>query len=475
MPDSQRRLDEALAHVRGLLNKQHIVEHMVHAQRQRKQELVESLTHRQMVGGLEQVLRRMHVADIAHLLEALPQDERMEVWAHVASHKASPVLLEVDEAVRPALLMGQDRERLRAILEPLDGDELAWVADDLPADVLAECRAAMSEADRQWLADSLHWGEDSVGFLMTPEMIRVRESWSVEQAIAHMRGVDEVPSHTDKLFVVNHLGVLTGVVPLQTLLTRDPECRLADVMARGVVTFQPEESGEDAGHAFERYDLISAPVVDERGKLMGRLTVDVVMEHLHDQVQEDALNSVGLEEGEDLFAPVWRSARNRWLWVALNLLTAFVASRVIGAFEHTISQMVALAALMPIVASMGGNTGNQTTALVIRGLALHQIDRDNRTHVLRKELAIALLNGLVWGGVVGLFTWVFYGDVMLMMVISVATVFTLLIAALSGVGVPLILERMGRDPAMGSSVLLTATTDTLGFLVFLGLASLVLV
>lgn len=475
MHDSQRNPQHLLEQILTLLEKQHLVEHMIHGQGQRKHELVESLISRQHQSKLQQKLEHMHAADVAYVLEALPPEFRILVWKDVGIEQGALVLLEIAEAVRPSLIAGLGEDRLTAMLRCLDGDDLGWIADDLPAELLDARRRELSQTDQQWLRRSLRYAEDQVGFLMTDELIRARQTSTVAEAIEQIRCRDQWPHHMDKLLVINHLGVLTGIVSLAGLLMAKPEQRLAQIMDREVYTFRPDESGESAGRSFERYNLVSAPVVDERGKLIGRLTVDVVMDHLRERVQEDALNSVGLKEDEDLFSPVWKSARNRWLWVGLNLVTAFIASRVIGAFEEAIMQLVALAALMPIVASVGGNTGNQTTALVIRGLALEQIAPGNRRHLLRKELGVALLNGAVWGGVVGLFTLLFYGDWALMAVITVAMSVNLLIAALTGVGVPLLLERMNRDPAMGSSVLLTATTDTMGFLIFLGLAALFLV
>jgi magnesium transporter len=261
---------------------------------------------------------------------------------------------------------------------------------------------------------------------------------------------------------------------VQTLLLGDPAAIVRDVMATDVVRFLPEDDAREAAQAFERYDLVSAPVLNERGKLMGRLTVDIVMDYIREESADEVLGLVGLSGAEDLYAPVWQSARNRWLWLSLNLITAFVASRVIGLFEDTIAQIVALAALMPIVASIGGNTGNQTTALIIRGLAMGQVDRSTTAHLLRKELGVGLLNGVMLGSLVGLFALAFYHNASLGLVIAAAVVLNLAIAALVGLAVPLALDRLGRDPALGSSVLLTATTDSMGFLIFLGLATVFL-
>ena len=268
---------------------------------------------------------------------------------------------------------------------------------------------------------------------------------------------------------------LKGVLPLRALLLNDPARRVGELKLTDPVVFGADEAAADAARAFERYDLISAPVVNERSKLLGRLTVDAVVDFIREESEEDALNRAGLRGDEDLFAPIWDSARNRWLWLSVNLCTAFVASRAIGLFENTISQIVALATLMPIVAGIGGNSGNQTTALVVRGLALGEITPDNKGYLVLKELGVGLMNGLVWGATVGLFAYLLYWNLPLGLVMAAAMLLNLLLAALVGVAIPLLLHRIGRDPALGSSVLLTFITDGMGFFIFLGLATLFLV
>jgi magnesium transporter len=249
---------------------------------------------------------------------------------------------------------------------------------------------------------------------------------------------------------------------------------MRDLMSTEVVRFAPTDKAADAAAAFERYDLVSAPVLNERGKLAGRLTVDSMVDFIREEAGEDVLNMAGLREEEDLFAPIWKSARNRGTWLLVNVATAFIASRVIGVFEASIAQLVALAALMPIIASVGGNTGNQTTALVIRGLAMGQIDGRSTRYLLRKEIGIGLLNGAMLGLVVGAFAYVMYADSHLALVMTASMLLTLVLAAIIGMGVPLILQRFGRDPALGSSVLLTAGTDSLAFAIFLGMATVFL-
>jgi magnesium transporter len=286
--------------------------------------------------------------------------------------------------------------------------------------------------------------------------------------------MDELPRHTDQIFVVDREEAVKGVLPVNRLIVTDPETLVGAVMSTDFVTLAPEDKAQKAAQAFERYDLVSAPVVDQGNRLVGRLTVDVVVDFIRKQGETELLGQAGLLEEEDIFASVWKSAKNRWLWLAVNLCTAFFASRVIGIFEGTIEKLVALATLMPIVAGIAGNTGNQTTALIVRSLALGLINPENARRLMKKELAISVLNGLVWGGVTGIFAWLLYRSVPLGLVMTSAMLLNLLVAAVVGMLVPLFMQKMGRDPAIGSSVLLTFTTDSMGFFIFLGLATIFL-
>ncbi len=309
---------------------------------------------------------------------------------------------------------------------------------------------------------------------MSHEWVAVPEVYTIQQVLTDLRARATLPSQTDRVYVVDARNVLRGAVSLQSLLLSDPSAPVASVLSDDTVTFGPTENAGDAVKAFERYDLVSAPVVDNRGKLVGRLTVETAMDVLRDESNLQALKRAGLNRDEDLFALPWDSARNRWPWLAVNLVTAFVASRVIGQFEGAIQQLAALAALMPVVASIGGNTGNQTMALVIRALALDRIQREGTQRLVRKELLISVLNGLVWGGAVGLLALALYSNFPLGVVMCGAVILNLIVAALAGVAIPLVLHGWGRDPAYGSSVLLTFITDAMGFFLFLGLATLFL-
>ncbi|MCB1734389.1 MAG: magnesium transporter [Gammaproteobacteria bacterium] len=468
---SDERLQANVDHVVSLLHRNDMVEALVHAQKQPRQELVESIVHRQQLAALQSKLRRMHFADLAHVLEVLPLEERGVVWSLLADPIRAEALLEVNDAVRGQLIDSTPPEELLRAVAGCDADDLAYLREELPADVFAQAMEGLADADRHWVSTSMSYAEDSVGHLMSREIVTVTALQTIGEAIVGLRSHAKLPHNTDKIFVLDARGALSGVLFLEDLLLEDPARSIAEAQRKSVVSFKPEDSAADAALAFERYDLTSAPVVNARGKLLGRLSIDELMDYLHDEAHEDVLNIAGLMDEEDLFANLRSAIRNRWLWLFVNLITAFIASQVIDAFSDAIGQLVALAALMPIVASVGGNTGNQTTALVVRGLAMNQISLVNLGPILRKELSVALVSGLFWGGVVGLFAGLIYHQLALSVVIAVALLLNLVVAALTGVLVPFALHRFGRDPAMGASVLLTFTTDSMGFLIFLGLAS----
>jgi len=474
-PKSRERLEESLAQVNELLERHRLVEGLVHSQDSRRHDLVESLVQRQHLAELQSRLNRLHTADVAYILEALPMDARLLVWDQVRQRRGGDILLEVSDEVRESLIEAMERPNLIDVIDQLDADDLLYVADELPADILEGRIRSLDANERHWVRSSMAYPEDAVGHLMSHEMATVRADATLEHAIDELRAHAELPVHTDKLFVIDKRGHLLGVLTLPNLLLGNPAIAVSEVMATDVITFTPDDDAGEAAKAFERYDLASAPVVTERGRLLGRLTVDVMMDFVREETHEEVLNLAGLSGSEDLFSPLMESARNRWVWISLNMITAFVSSRVVGLFEGTIAHLVALATLMPIVAGIGGNTGNQTAALIIRGLALGQVRRGAIFHLVRKELSIGLMNGMVWGSVVSLFAFVLYHSLPLSLVIAAAMALELLIAALVGMTVPMTLHRLGRDPALGTGVLLTATTDSMGFFIFLGLAQVFLV
>jgi len=446
-------------------------------------ETIVELLHRHEEGGrlpadalaeLRQQLDELHSADIAFVLESLPLDERLAVWQLVKADRDGEILLEVSDAVRESLIADMDRHEILAAAETLDADELADLVEDLPTAMLPELMASLDTQQREQVQSALSYEDDQLGALMDFEMVTIREDVSLEVVLRYLRRWDELPPQTDKLFVINQDNLLTGVLPLHWLLVNSPERMVSEVMAPDVNTFHPTDDANDVAQAFERYDLVTAPVVDERGHLIGRITIDAMVDVIREESESEALGRVGLREEEDIFASVWASLRNRWLWLAINLMTAFIASRVISLFEGSIERLVALAALMPIVAGIGGNSGNQTITMIVRALALNQISADSARRLWRKEMAVALLNGLVWGGVIGIVAWLLYDSASLGLVMTAAMTLNLLLAAFAGVGIPMCMTRFGRDPALGSSVLITAMTDSGGFFIFLGLATIFL-
>lgn len=437
---------------------------------------VQALLHESRPPGeLRSKLDRLHAADIAYILEALPLEQRLAVWDLVKADRDGEILLEVSDAVRESLIASMDSAELVAAVETLEADELADIAPDLPPSVIEEVVQSLPPEERERLRAALSYPEGSVGALMDFDHVAVREDVTLEAATRYLRRLEELPDHTDQLFVVDHEQRLKGALPLARLIVSGLDLPVGRVMVPESVKLEPHDSAEDAASAFERYDLVSAPVVDALGRLMGRLTVDAVVDYIRQRSAESRLAEAGLQHEEDVFAPVLDSFKNRWAWLALNLVTAFIASRVIGAFEDSIAQLVALAALMPIVAGIGGNSGNQTVTMIVRALALGQIHGGYWVKLLGKEIGVALLNGAVWGTLLGAMAYAFYRSVALGGVMALAMMLNFVLAAMMGVAIPWARARVGRDPALGSSVLITAVTDSGGFLIFLGLATLFLV
>ncbi len=477
--ESKESLSENLQQIITLLNKQRLVEDLVFRQDisrpdSAKNTLVESLVHKQNLVQLQHKLDALHPADVADILAALPLEQRLDVWELVKVERDGDILLEVSDAVRQTLIADMDSDELLAAAEQLDTDELADLAPDLPKEVLQGLLDNLDTQNRERLQSALSHPDDAVGGLMDFDIVTIREDITLEVALRYMRRLGSLPDHTDKLFVVDRKGILLGVLPLKRLVVSDLQAVVSVVMAEDPVLFHPEDLADEAAKAFERYDLVTAPVVDKNNKLVGRITVDAVMDYIRDESESDKLSMAGLREEEDFFSSVWKSVQNRWAWLALNLMTAMVASRVIGLFEGSIEKLAVLAALMPIVAGIGGNSGNQTTTMIVRGLALGQIASHNMGSLVSKELGVALFNGLIWGGVLGLITYAIYGNYQLSLVMMGAMTFNLLLAAVMGVMIPLVMTKFGRDPAVGSSVLITAVTDSGGFFIFLGLATIFL-
>src|SRR3990172_3017352 len=403
----------------------------------------------------QQILSDLHPADIAQVLEGLPLERRETVWKGIAVGKMGEVLLELPESIRSELFAVLDDQTVVAAVRDLDTDDIADLIPDLSDGLIAEILFALDKQDRQRLDTALSFADDTAGGLMNLDVVTVRENITVEVVLRHLRRRGELPEHTNNLFVVNRADRLLAVLPLAKLLTTDVKQRVAQIMEREFIKFATQASDREVADAFERYNLVSAPVVDEGNRLLGRITVDDAVDVIREEADREILQLAGLRESEDLFATVWQTVRNRWPWIAINLITAFIASRVVGLFEGTIERLVALASLMPIVAGFGGNTGNQTITMIVRARAL-----------FAKEIGVSLLNGIVWGGLLGVIAYLLYSSVSLGVVMTAAVTLNLMLAASAGVLIPLVRHRLGRDPAQGSSVMITAITDSGGVFFF---------
>jgi len=472
---SAQFLEQQLQEVTTLLEKQQLEKSLLERSPANNHELVAAMLQNQHQARLQEKLVYLHPADTAFILESLPLDQRKTAWEAIKSGHDGQILLEVSDAVRQTLISGMAAEELATVAGQLNTDEIADLAADLPKRTMLKILRSLNSKERKHLNAILSYQENQVGALMDFGMITIRNDLTLKAIIAYIRRLGKLPSHTDKLFVVDQHNKVQGILPLQRLLTHLPSRQVADVMVTDFVRFQIDQEAAEAVRAFERYDLISAPVVDSQGKLQGRLCVDNILDFMREKSDEDLLSQAGVGEEEDLFSSVWKSARNRWGWLLINIGTAFASTRIIGLFEDIILQLVALASLMPIIAAMGGNTGNQTSMLIIRSLALGQITPGNVGRMIKKELTLAVINGIFIGFIMGLVSLLLYQDIALSAVMAAAMFINLLVAVVVGLGIPLLRHKFGMDPAVGTSVILTAVTDSTGFFIFLGLASLFLI
>ena len=473
---SAEHIREWVSEIHELLERQRLVEQLVAREEtaDERSSIVENMVHKQHLVALEAKLENIHPADVARILEMLPLKDRLIVWDLVKSDMDGEVLLETSDAVRESLIEAMDTHELVAATEQLDTDEIADLAPDLPDEAVQGIYKTLNPEEREQLRLALSYAENTVGARMDFEMVNVREDVSVEVVLRYLRRLKVLPDHTDQLFVVDRDEHLRGVLPLNTLLVSQPEDEVGSIMQTSPKRFTADGKLLDAAEAFERYDLITAPVVDEAGAVLGRLTVDAMVDFIKERQELEQLSQGGLREEEDIFAPLSNSLKNRAPWLGVNLVTALLASSVIGMFEGTIEKLVALAALMPIVAGMGGNVGNQTITMIVRALANNPLSSADVRNLYIKEVSLALINGLVWGLALAAITFVMYKDLPLGGVMMLAVTLNFLLAALMAVTIPIMRARMGRDPALGSSVMITAITDSGGFFIFLGLATLFL-
>ena len=424
--------------------------------------------------GAQRMINALHPAEIAHLLESLPPAQRELAWELVDRDLDGDVLVELSEEVRAELIREMDTQEIVAAAEGLDLDDLADLLAELPEVVTRGVLRSMDHQDRVRLTAVLAYPEDSAGGLMNTDTVTVRPDVPLEVVLRYLRMRGELPDRTDCLFVVDRNDRYLGALPVTRLLTGDAEQAVSAAMDSRVDGIPPETPAAEVAQLFEGRDLLSAAVIDPDRRLLGRITIDDVLDVVREQAEHPLLAAAGLEDEEDVFAGVRRSARRRALWLGINLLTAFVASWVVGLFEATIDKVVALAVLMPVVASMGGIAGTQTVTLIIRGIALGQIQGSNARWLFFKELSVGALNGVIWAAVVGLATWAWFGTWQIAAVICAAIVINVAAAAVAGVLIPLSLKRLRIDPALAGGVILTTVTDVVGFAALLGLGTLFL-
>ena len=424
--------------------------------------------------GAARMITAMHPAEIARLIEALPPAQREVVWNFVEPETEGDVLVELNENVRQSLIDGMDANELLAAAENMELDDLADVVGDLPEAVSLQLVKSMDQQDRERLKTVLSYEPDTAGGLMNTDTVSVRADVTVEVVLRYLRMRGELPDKTDRLFVVDRNDRYLGTLALTRLLTEDPEKPVGDILDADAPRIAPEITAHDAARLFQDRDLVSAAVVDNDGKLLGRITVDDVVDVIREEAAHEVLSPAGLADEEDVFAGVMPSTRRRLVWLGINLVTAFLAAAVVSRFEGTIEKVAALAALMPIVASMGGIAGTQTVTLIIRGIALGQVEWVNARWLLWKEIGVGGLNGIIWALIVGSVTMAWYGTWKIAVIIAAATLINLLCAAAVGVIVPLGLKRMRIDPALSAGVILTTFTDCVGFATLLGLGAIFL-
>ena len=418
----------------------------------------------------KRMLNALHPAEIAHLLEALPHSQRIIVW-NMLDSDGGEILLNVREGVRSGLIKLMDSEALVAATEGLEIDDLADLLVDLPHTVTRQALASMDYQDRQRLEAVLSYDENTAGGLMNTDMVTVRHDVTLDVVLRYLRSRGTLPDGTDSLFVVDRYEHYMGALPLTKVLTNKSTKLVRDVLKDDVRAFDARTEASLVAKSFEDLDLVSAAVVDNDNKLIGRITVDDVVDVIREEAERSMFSMAGLPEEEDLFAPIVASTKRRTVWLGVNLLTAFLAAWVISLFQVTLEKIIVLAILIPVVASMGGIAGNQTLTLVIRGLALGQIGRSNSKLLLLKELAVGFLNGMTWAIIVALVVVLWFKDFKMGGIIAAATMANLLCAALAGVSIPVILRNLNIDPALAGGVILTTITDIIGIFAFLGLAT----
>ena len=419
---------------------------------------------------IQQMIKALPTAGVAHLLESSPPKTRSVLWRLIDKDAEGKIIQYLNEDMQHEILKDLNPEQVVALTEGLQTDDLADILQQLPLQVAGQVLQAMDQQDRQRVESILSYDEDTAGGLMNTDTITVRPRHTVELVLRYLRRHDSIPEMTDNIHVVNRDDEFLGILPLRDILVADPNTAIRDLMAKNIEAIPVDMEAELVAQLFEQHDWVSAPVVDKEGKLLGRITIDDIVDVIRDSTDHSLMSMAGLDEEDDTFAPVVKTARRRALWLGVNLMTAVLASLVIYMFQDTLDQVVYLAVLMPIVANMGGVAGTQTLTLVIRSMALGHISPSNIRWLLTRELGVAALNGLLWAFVISVITFAWYQDLLLSAIIAAAMMINLVTAALVGAYLPLFFKRINIDPALAGSVALTTVTDSVGFFAFLGLA-----
>lgn len=421
---------------------------------------------------VRQMLKTLPTAGVAHLLESSPPKTRTVIWQLIGKQAEGEIIQYLNEDLQNEILSELNPEQVVELTEGLETDDLADILQQLPIQVASQVLQAMDQQDRQRVESILSYDEDTAGGLMNTDTITVRTRHTVELVLRYLRRHESIPEMTDNLLVVNRNDEFLGILPLRRLLVSDPNVSVKDVMREDVQAIPVDMDARQVAILFEQHDWVSAPVVDDLGKLLGRITIDDVVDVIRDSTEHSLMSMAGLDEEDDTFAPVIKTAKRRALWLGVNLMTAILASFVIFLFQDTLDQVVYLAVLMPIVANMGGVAGTQTLTLVVRSLALGHIGPSNSRWLLTRELGVSVLNGCIWALVISVITYLWYGDLLLSYIIAAAMMINLITGAVAGAYLPLFLNRLNIDPALAGTVALTTVTDSIGFFAFLGLAQI---
>jgi magnesium transporter len=449
-----------------------------HAEEDRHQETLRRLSdavERESTEEVQELVENLHPADVALILESLPQSERDIVWSQITRERHGEVLAEAEDAVRATYMLQMQPEELAVVAQNVDMDDAADILQDLPDPVVEEVLQAMDAQHRQRLESVLAYPEDTAGGLMNVDVLTVRADVSLEVVQRYLRFRGEIPEKTNRLFVVDRDDRYVGMLRLAELLIRDPGDSVSAHIIDESEAISADTPSHEVARLFEKHNLISAPVVDELGLLIGRITIDDVVDVIRDEGDHSFLRMAGLDVEDDIFAPVFTVSRRRTLWLGVNLATALLAAGVIGLFADAIEKMVALAVLMPVVASMGGIAGSQTLTIVIRGMALGQVGSSNAGWLISREMMVGLINSVFWAVVLAIIAAYWFDAPRLGVVVAVAIVVNLVVAAIAGATLPLVLRRMLIDPALAGGVILTTVTDVVGFMTFLGLGAVFLV